>query len=184
MHLNLKTTAAALLAASLAGCVGSATGTTQDTEITHAGSDRSEALRQVNAWRAQHSLPALEQNSQLEAVSQDMADHIASRDSLQTPRHSGSSLSSRLRTKGYQYAAAGENLGAGQSNVTDVINGWKNSRGHNRNLLNPNVTQMGIARTRRADGTYHNFWVITLGSPRPPASATDAPPGTLPVPFL
>nr|MEC9418738.1 CAP domain-containing protein [Pseudomonadota bacterium] len=39
------------------------------------------------------------------------------------------------------------------------------SEGHNKNLLNPYVTRVGIARTNRNNGKWRNFWVMTLSRP-------------------
>ncbi len=61
------------------------------------------------------------------------------------------------------------------------MTGWKTSPDHNKNLLNKYVTHMGIARTNRADGTYRNFWVMTLAAPSNPAANTGGPTAALPV---
>ncbi|WP_209009096.1 CAP domain-containing protein [Pseudovibrio japonicus] len=179
MNFKYKATAALFLAATLAGCVGFGSGSP---ELTHVAVNQNEALRQVNAWRAQHSVPPLQLDPHLTSVSQDMADHVARRDTLQTPRHSSSSLSRRTQTSEYRTAAGAENLGAGYSTLTQAITGWKNSPGHNSNLLSRHVTHMGIARTNRADGTYRNFWVMTLAAPGTPAAASGGPTAALPVP--
>ncbi|MDX5592634.1 CAP domain-containing protein [Pseudovibrio sp. SPO723] len=157
--------AAALSLAAVGGC-SSISGLTGDApEIYRVSVNDQEALQQTNAWRAKHGLAALKLDPHLKEVSQEMADHVASRDSLKTSRHTGGSLMRRTQTNGYLSAAGAENLGAGYASITAAMNGWKNSKDHNKNLLNPNVTHMGIARTNRKDGTYRNFWVMTLAAP-------------------
>ena len=61
-----------------------------------------------------------------------------------------------------------ENLAAGYSSVGDAMGGWKASAGHRRNLLNPNVTEIGIAAVATPPGSKHrNYWALILASPPP-----------------
>ncbi len=175
MALKRNLVAALLLAVSLAGCSSLSSDLTNDVELTQININKQEALRLTNVWRAKHNLPPVKLDPHLNDVSQDMADHIATLDSLSTRRHSGSSLLRRTQTNGYKSFAGAENLGAGYASISAAMTGWKNSPDHNKNLLNKNVTHMGIARTNRADGTYRNFWVMTLAAPQqPPVSANVA----------
>jgi uncharacterized protein YkwD len=52
-----------------------------------------------------------------------------------------------------------------------VLQGWKKSRGHNRNLLLPDATQMGIALVINPDNRYRTFWTLVLGKPAKPELA-------------
>ncbi|KZL02852.1 MULTISPECIES: CAP domain-containing protein [unclassified Pseudovibrio] len=183
MRLELRATAALLLAGTLAGCAGLGIETSKNVELSQIAINKNEALRQTNAWRATHSLPPIKLDPHLSEVSQDMADHIARLDSLKTRRHSSSSLISRTQTNGYKSFAGAENLGAGYANISAAMTGWKTSPDHNKNLLNKNVTHMGIARTNRADGTYRNFWVMTLAAPQKPVTATGFTTVSLPFPI-
>ncbi len=182
MGLELRKTAALLLAGILAGCAGLGTEPSNNVELYQVAINKNEVLRQTNTWRAKHSLPPVKLDPHLSEVSQDMADHIARLDSLKTSRHSSSSLISRTQTDGYKSYAGAENLGAGYATVSAAMTGWKTSPDHNKNLLNKYVTHMGIARTNRADGTYRNFWVMTLAAPQKPMTATDITTVSLPFP--
>ncbi|MFS8181816.1 CAP domain-containing protein [Pseudovibrio denitrificans] len=182
MTLEFKGTAALLLAAMLSGCASLGIESAEDVELQHIAINKQEALRQTNAWRAKHALPPIKLDPHLTEVSQNMADHIASLDSLKTRRHSSSSLLSRTQTNGYKSYAGAENLGAGYANISAAMTGWKTSPDHNKNLLNKHVTHMGIARTNRTDGTYRNFWVMTLAAPQKPVTATGFTTVSLPFP--
>ncbi|WP_068081760.1 CAP domain-containing protein [Polycladidibacter stylochi] len=127
--------------------------------------DSNHALQLVNNWRSKHKLPPVKLDTHLTIVSQEMATHIAKRDSLATPLHSSSSLQKRTQTPTYRSKAGAENLGAGYKTLEDAFIGWKNSKDHNKNLLNPYVTHMGIALTVRDNGRYRYFWVMTLAAP-------------------
>lgn len=184
MPLEYRTTAALLLAASfLAGCASTDFLPTQDVELSHIAINTQEALRQTNDWRKKHALPPVKLDPHLNEVSQDMADHIAKLDSLKTSRHSASSLIARTQTDGYKSSAGAENPGAGYASISAAMVGWKTSPDHNENLLNERVTHMGIARTNRPDGTYRNFWVMTLAAPKPEEAPKAVATATLPFPI-
>ena len=71
----------------------------------------------------------------------------------------GSDIGARLDRIGYGWCAAAENIAKGHSSVTEVLDGWRASPGHRRNMLNREVTEMGLAQ---AAG---NHWVMVLGRP-------------------
>ncbi|WP_310619609.1 CAP domain-containing protein [Flexibacterium corallicola] len=158
----------------LAGCAG-LSGARTKADLSEISINRQEVLRQTNEWRAKHGLPALKLDPHLNEVSQDMANHIAAKDSLGTSRHSAGSLQRRTAKGGYRSYAGAENLGAGYADINAVMVGWKTSKDHNKNLLNSNVTHMGVARTNRTDGTYRNFWVMTLAAPKTATNTTRGP---------
>ncbi|WP_299813707.1 CAP domain-containing protein [uncultured Roseibium sp.] len=135
------------------------------TVLTDQTVDKAQMLSMINAYRKKHDLPALQHDPQLDAVSQKMARHIAERDSMDTWAHSVFGLSQRLDKAGYANYAGAENLGAGYADLPAAFRGWQGSEGHNKNLLNPYVTRVGIARTNRNTGKWRNFWVMTLARP-------------------
>ncbi|GGB44479.1 hypothetical protein GCM10011316_15630 [Roseibium aquae] len=134
-------------------------------EITTVPVDTQDLLQMLNAYRAAHALPPLRIDGTLNVVSLSMARHIAERDSMKTREHSPQGLSNRLSAAGYPNYAAAENLGAGYASLAAAFAGWQGSDGHDKNLLNPYVTRAGIGRTRRSNGKWRNFWVLTLARP-------------------
>lgn len=127
--------------------------------------DKSQLLSLINSYRRQNNLPALKHDPVLDEVSQKMARHIAERDSMDTWQHSSFGLSQRLSKANYGNYAGAENLGAGYADLPAAFRGWQGSQGHNKNLLNPYVTRVGVARTNRNTGKWRNFWVLTLARP-------------------
>ncbi|MBA5776422.1 CAP domain-containing protein [Stappia sp. F7233] len=156
--------AASSLPLALAGCAGFGSGNSA-AEISDVPVDRADALAKVNAYRAAKGLHPLAADARLDAASRDMAHLIAENDSLSTRQHSASGLARRLDGSGYRNYAGAENLGAGYKDFDAAFAGWKGSKDHDKNLLNPYVTRVGIARTRRADGKWRNFWVMILSRP-------------------
>lgn len=126
---------------------------------------KSQLLSLINSYRSQNGLPALKHDPVLDDVSQKMARHIANRDSMDTWQHSSFGLSQRLNKANYDNYAGAENLGAGYADLPAAFRGWQGSEGHNKNLLNPYVTRVGVARTNRNTGKWRNFWVLTLARP-------------------
>lgn len=45
-----------------------------------------------------------------------------------------------------------ENIGAGQKTPQQIVDGWMNSDGHRKNLLNPNYTKIGVGIYMDASG--------------------------------
>jgi uncharacterized protein YkwD len=50
-----------------------------------------------------------------------------------------------LKEQGYKYTFAGENLAHGFTSAQTLVDGWKASPGHNKNLLDTNFTEMGLS---------------------------------------
>ncbi|MFD1694061.1 CAP domain-containing protein [Roseibium aestuarii] len=128
--------------------------------------DQSQVLALINAYRAGHGRAPLRASQALVSVSADMARRIAEQDSMDTWAHSRFGLGQRLADARYDNYAAAENLGAGYANLPAAFDGWKGSPGHNKNLLNPYVTEVGVASIDRSNGKWRHFWVMTLGRPR------------------
>src|SRR3990170_8636467 len=143
----------------------------------------------INQYRAQNGLGALSVNGQLTSaslwMSQDMgANHYFSHtDSL------GRDPFTRMAAFGYNYNTwKGENLAAGADTAQGAFNLWKNSPGHNANMLNGNFKVIGIARVYGAGSTYGWYWTTDFGGqggatpPPAPPQPTEPPPPPAPKP--
>ncbi|TAA41834.1 carbohydrate binding domain-containing protein [Corallincola spongiicola] len=75
----------------------------------------------------------------------------------------GSDSNDRARRHGYSKTWAGENIGAGYGSVADVMNGWLNSEGHCRHIMNANHVDFGGARADNANSDYRSYWTLVLG---------------------
>ena len=69
----------------------------------------------------------------------------------------GSDPGTRIRNAGYQWRTYGENIALGYRNEQEVMNGWLESEGHCRNIMNPNFREMGVGR----EGDY---WTQEFGT--------------------
>jgi hypothetical protein len=134
--------------------------------VTPISVDAGRAAGLISSYRAQNGLGRVRVNSKLIAAAADYARAMGTRDKIS---HSiGGSLPKRIVAEGYDWGAAAENLGAGYGSLNDVIAGWKASAGHRKNLLNPNVTEMGIAAVATPPGSKHrNYWALIMAAPAP-----------------
>jgi len=57
---------------------------------------------------------------------------------------------------GYKSFTVGENIAQGQPTIAVVMQGWLNSEGHCRNLMNPDFKEVGI-------WLYDTYWVQDFG---------------------
>ena len=74
----------------------------------------------------------------------------------------GSTPWDRMRICGYDYnTAMGENIAAGYANAQAVFTGWKNSPGHNANMLNASYRVIGIGLV--TGGSYGEYWTTDFG---------------------
>jgi uncharacterized protein YkwD len=70
----------------------------------------------------------------------------------------------RMAAFGYNYQTTkGENIAAGNGTALATFNQWKNSPGHNANMLNASYRAMGIGRAYAAGSTYGYYWTNDFG---------------------
>lgn len=63
----------------------------------------------------------------------------------------------RMASAGYgSYKTAGENIAAGQTTPTAVVNGWMNSPGHCKNIMNAAFKEIGVGYA--TGGSYGHYW--------------------------
>lgn len=74
----------------------------------------------------------------------------------------GSDVARRVRAEGYYYMSAGENIAEGYGDVAAVIEGWMNSSGHRRNILNGQFRDVGFGVA--ADTAGNLYWCAVFGS--------------------
>jgi len=107
----------------------------------------------VNNERAKVGLSPLALNLQLStmarAKSQDMIDKGYF--SHQSPTY-GSPFD-MMKSFGFTYMSAGENIAEGQPTATEVMNSWMNSAGHKANILNKSYSEIGVGLAKKSDGT-------------------------------
>ncbi len=80
--------------------------------------------------------------------------------------HTGSDglgVSDRASGVGYTWRAIGENIAAGQMDIEEVHQGWLDSPGHCRNIMNTMFTEVGAACITTDAADYQSYWVVVFG---------------------
>lgn len=125
----------------------------------------SEALHLINAYRRKNGLRALKMNSHLEKAARAHSQDLSRWDRISHYGSDGSNPWERVKRTGFKARLAAENVGTGQTTLAEVFEGWKKSPGHNKNLLLPGATHMGIALVQDPKTEFKTFWTLVLGTP-------------------
>jgi len=104
-----------------------------------------ELLVMTNQKRQENGLPPLTMNSSLAQAAQRKADDMFSKNYWSHVAPDGTTPWYFIRSSGYEYVYAGENLARGYTNSSDVINAWMASPSHKENMLSPNYKEIGFA---------------------------------------
>lgn len=99
-------------------------------------------LELINAERVQKRLPPLKLNKILNQASLSHALEMAGTNTLS--HEVGGSLTNRLKYFKYNWMTCAENIAFNQLDVNEAMVDWMNSSGHRRNILNSDVTELGV----------------------------------------
>lgn len=113
-----------------------------------------EVLNLVNAERAQVGVPPLRLAADLMNCAAVRAEELT--EYFSHTRPDGSNWDTALGYKGHTW---GENIAAGYPSAEAVVEGWMNSEGHRRNILNPEFRELGVGYFYSEGTAYKNFWV-------------------------
>ncbi len=127
-------------------------------------SQESAFLTLINNYRAQNGLQPLALSTNLNRSSSWMAVDMAAKNYFSHTDSLGRSPSQRATDCGYP-SGAGENIAAGTvwDTAQEAFDAWRNSAGHNANMLNSSYKQIGIARYFLSGSTYSWYWVTDFG---------------------
>ena len=125
--------------------------------------DEQELLAATNAERKQAGLAELTPAPKLFAAARAHAANMAKQDKL-SHELDGQHLPDRLQAAGYALAKAAENIAHNQSSPKEAVAAWMKSEGHKANLLDADVTEVGLAAAKNAAG--EPYWVQVFGKPR------------------
>ena len=125
-------------------------------------------LDMTNAERSNVGLAPLTYNPQLAQAadihSADQRNQPCTVESLSHRGSDGSNAGDRIIRTGLSVRTWRENIACGFSGVDAVMVGWMNSAGHRANILNPEMTQIGISINFSDTGRY--YWVQEFAVPR------------------
>ena len=134
----------------------------RDYSITRLDPDRARDL--INAYRKEKGLKPLKLNTALTEAAKNHSRDLAKWDRISHYGSDGSNPWDRVKRVGYNAKVTAENVGTGQVTVDEVMKGWQNSPGHNKNLLLGDATHMGIALVQDNKTEFKTFWTLVVGS--------------------
>lgn len=124
----------------------------------------SSVLTLINNHRAANNLPPLTRNGQLDAAARGHSQDMAVNRYFSHYSQNGASPFDRMAAAGYSCSGArGENIAAGQTSAQAAFDGWKNSAGHNANMLNGSYRSIGIGVYYLPGSPYGYYWTTAFG---------------------
>lgn len=114
-----------------------------DKEDTASGVEQ-QVIELTNQEREKNGLSALKADSEVAEVAQAKSEDMAKNNYFAHNSPTYGSPFNMLNDFGVDYTAAAENIAAGQGSAEEVVQAWMNSEGHRKNILNKEVTHIGV----------------------------------------
>lgn len=146
------------------GGIAPARGDNRDGAGSGAAGPLGEVVERTNAERARHGLRALTVDQRLAAAAQGHSADMVHRGFFAHESPDGRQVWDRAVAAGYAYRKVAENIAAGQRTAEEVVRGWMESPGHRANILDRDLTQIGVGRAE--GGSYGVYWTQVFGTPR------------------
>ena len=129
-------------------------------------------VEMTNAFRQEGRLGQVKPNAVLTAAARAFADYLAKSGKF-AHEADGRKPAERAEAQGYRYCLVAENLAMNLDSrgfetkalARQAVDGWKNSPGHRANLLQPIVTEIGVAVVRAPDRDPKFISVQLFGRP-------------------
>ena len=126
----------------------------------------------TNEFRKKEGRPLVAANAELTETARYFAGYMAKEDKYGHTAD-GNRPADRAKEHGYQYCVVLENIayafdsrGFPADELTGTfVTGWKESPGHRKNMLDPDVTETGVA-VARSEKTGHYYAVQMFGRPK------------------
>lgn len=118
----------------------------------------------INQYRHDKGLPPLKLNATLTEAAKEHSRDLAKWDRISHYGSDGSNPWDRVKRAGYKARLAAENVGTGQISFDEVLKGWKESEGHNKNLLLSDAKEMGLALVQDPKTEFKSFWTLVIGA--------------------
>ncbi|XEC95741.1 CAP domain-containing protein [Paenibacillus tarimensis] len=103
-----------------------------------------QVLDLTNSFRLKHGVGLLEWDDLAAETARKHSQDMSERDYFDHTNPDGQSPFDRMTSDGIEYSLAAENIAAGYSDAFHVYNGWLNSAGHRKNMLNGELQRLGV----------------------------------------
>ncbi|MDT4987245.1 MAG: hypothetical protein QOI74_1339 [Micromonosporaceae bacterium] len=145
-----RVVATALLATAFGTTLATATPAGAATSTVTTREDQVSTL--INQQRASHNCGPLTTDTKLRTVARAHSADMVARNYFSHTSPDGVTFAVRIRSTGYTLAYA-ENIAWGYRSAADVVDGWMNSPGHRRNILNCAYNRAGLGVAYGSDGS-------------------------------
>lgn len=120
----------------------------------------------MNADRARAGLRRVALSRDLMRAAQRHACDMAERGYFSHSDPAGTRPSQRVRRAGYKSCLTAENIARGQKSVAEVHSAWMGSNGHRKNILLPDIRDIGIGVVQPTDAARPKLhWVVVMAKP-------------------
>ncbi|HSW45182.1 MAG TPA: CAP domain-containing protein [Phycisphaerae bacterium] len=123
----------------------------QPASLTH-----QQLFEALNQYRVENGLRPLFYSQALEEAADDQARDLWVRGFFSHTNPDGESPGDRALEAGFCHRYVGENIAAGHTSVEQVMQAWKDSPGHNANMLDPDFVYVGMGYSFDARG--RQYW--------------------------
>jgi len=127
--------------------------------------DAQAAATMISLYRKNNGVGAVVVDPELMRVAETQSQAMASRNKLD--HDVKAPLPKRLQAAGYKSTVAVENVSAGYHTLAEAFSGWRDSPPHRANMLQSDVTKLGIAASYAPNTKYKVFWTLILASTEP-----------------
>ncbi len=127
--------------------------------------DAQAAATMISLYRKNNGVGAVVIDPELMRIAESQSQAMASRNKLD--HDVKAPLPKRLQAAGYPSTLAVENVSAGYHTLAEAFSGWRDSPPHKANMLQSDVTKMGIAASYAPNTKYKVFWTLILASTGP-----------------
>jgi uncharacterized protein YkwD len=121
------------------------------------------AQSMISGYRGNNGLGPVTVDPELMRMADEQARAMAARNKLD--HDVGRPFKQRIQKAGFDAGVAVENISAGYHTLAEAFSGWRDSPPHRANMLNRNVTRMGIAAVYSPQSKYKVFWALILAAP-------------------
>src|SRR5690606_33499239 len=121
-----------------------------------------EVVRLTNAERAEGGCGPLKHDARLRKAAYGHSADMAENDYFDHDSLDGRDMADRIRAAGFSGSAMAENIAMGQRTAAEVVQGWMNSDGHRRNIMDCTYTHIGVGAAKDAQGRI--YWTQNFGA--------------------
>lgn len=117
-----------------------------------------EVFNAVNELRTKNGLTPLIWSNSLAAVARAHSYDMASLGYFAHNSLDGRTPAERIKNAGISYRRMAENIAAGQDTAAAVFESWMESEGHKQNMLDPELTHLGVGLAASDNSQYKFYW--------------------------